>query len=556
MQQLLTHLNNKYGINVCGEGGEYETLTLDCPLFKNFKIVLDEYDIILHSSGTIAPVGVLHPLKFHLESKASELSSLQIPLKPLVSEVRGSIGEDVIEQQDSDACMPMPTSELAGQSVLDLHITSRRLQGSFSTISCWIGTCTSAKGIEDELGLVLASIAGELEKHDLGWGNVLYVHLYIDDMGAFAQANQTYIKHITGDLCIRGVPSRSTVGLSLRNSNLGRVMVEAIATSDMNKKVLHVQSISCWAPSCIGPYSQATLQNGLLYMAGQLGLDPATMVLVSGGAASEMSQALQNCEAVAQAFGTSVKSSSINILIYCSSSISLSEMGEIETVLYKYLGFLGKGDAEAACVNVPVLFVRVPALPKGAMLEVEPFLYLPREDEGLALERASFCSASKTCQWDALSCHSSIAARHICRALFSASLHSKSVLLDKVRISSAIHSVPSSFSLSELQGGFNACLQSLSIMLAKAFLCWEDILALRVLFIEEMVSLCSIVEAWKLALNEFAASHVSLIEGEVQMCSNKDGLCSLEPLFLPVLGIGQNSNITDFISVDLLAVRM
>lgn len=29
----------KYGINVCGEGGEYETFTLDCPLFKQ-KIVL------------------------------------------------------------------------------------------------------------------------------------------------------------------------------------------------------------------------------------------------------------------------------------------------------------------------------------------------------------------------------------------------------------------------------------------------------------------------------------------------------------------------------------
>ena len=27
--------NEQYGINVCGEGGEYETFTLDCPLFHN-----------------------------------------------------------------------------------------------------------------------------------------------------------------------------------------------------------------------------------------------------------------------------------------------------------------------------------------------------------------------------------------------------------------------------------------------------------------------------------------------------------------------------------------
>ena len=32
-------LHRKYGIHVCGEGGEYETFTLDCPLFKK-RIVM------------------------------------------------------------------------------------------------------------------------------------------------------------------------------------------------------------------------------------------------------------------------------------------------------------------------------------------------------------------------------------------------------------------------------------------------------------------------------------------------------------------------------------
>ena len=49
------------------------------------------------------------------------------------------------------------------------------------------------------------------------------------------------------------------------------------------RKVLHVQSISSWAPSCIGPYSQATILHSLLHMAGQIGLDPPSMQLVSGG---------------------------------------------------------------------------------------------------------------------------------------------------------------------------------------------------------------------------------------------------------------------------------
>lgn len=39
MQPYLLKMKDKYGLNVCGEGGEYETFTLDCPLFKQ-KIVV------------------------------------------------------------------------------------------------------------------------------------------------------------------------------------------------------------------------------------------------------------------------------------------------------------------------------------------------------------------------------------------------------------------------------------------------------------------------------------------------------------------------------------
>jgi hypothetical protein len=46
--------------------------------------------------------------------------------------------------------------------------------------------------------------------------------------------------------------------------------------------------------------SQATLYNGRLYMAGQLGLDPASMELVPGGAGPQIARALISCEAVAQ----------------------------------------------------------------------------------------------------------------------------------------------------------------------------------------------------------------------------------------------------------------
>jgi diphthamide synthase (EF-2-diphthine--ammonia ligase) len=45
MQPLLRSLRDRFGCNVCGEGGEYETLTLHCPAFKHGRIVLDEWEV-------------------------------------------------------------------------------------------------------------------------------------------------------------------------------------------------------------------------------------------------------------------------------------------------------------------------------------------------------------------------------------------------------------------------------------------------------------------------------------------------------------------------------
>ena len=45
MQPLLHRARTQYGCNVCGEGGEYETLTLDCPMFTHARIVLDAWEV-------------------------------------------------------------------------------------------------------------------------------------------------------------------------------------------------------------------------------------------------------------------------------------------------------------------------------------------------------------------------------------------------------------------------------------------------------------------------------------------------------------------------------
>ncbi|HEV8457485.1 MAG TPA: Rid family detoxifying hydrolase, partial [Methylomirabilota bacterium] len=58
------------------------------------------------------------------------------------------------------------------------------------------------------------------------------------------------------------------------------------------------------APKAIGPYSQAVSYGELIYTAGQIALDPATMQIVSGGIGEQTERVLSNLEAVLRAAGS------------------------------------------------------------------------------------------------------------------------------------------------------------------------------------------------------------------------------------------------------------
>ena len=70
VQSHLEKLSKEFGANVCGEGGEFESLVLDCPgLFKHKRLVLDETEVVEHSPDPFAPVLYLKINKFHVEPK-------------------------------------------------------------------------------------------------------------------------------------------------------------------------------------------------------------------------------------------------------------------------------------------------------------------------------------------------------------------------------------------------------------------------------------------------------------------------------------------------------
>ncbi|GLT68062.1 hypothetical protein SLA2020_403240 [Shorea laevis] len=359
LKSYLHKLKELYGINVCGEGGEYETLTLDCPLFVNARIVLDGFKIVMHSSEAVAPVGILHPLAFHLENKAESCSSSGIDETSetckqkvgFVFEVQG----DCLHRCEATCQSAAEVTKLDEVAERRLYISRTKNHNTFS-ICCWLqDSCETSAGLQEDLEAVLRKIELKLVEYGFGWENVLYIHLYISDMNKFSIANETYVRYITQEKCPFGVPSRSTIELPLLQVGLGNAYIEVLVANDQSKRVLHVQSISCWAPSCIGPYSQATLHKEILHMAGQLGLDPPTMTLCNGGATAELEQALENSEAVAQCFNCSISTSALLFLF-------TSDKGSI--------------------IKVPdpiFLYVLVPDLPKRALVEVKPILYVPED---------------------------------------------------------------------------------------------------------------------------------------------------------------------------------
>ena len=78
LHPVFERLNSQFDLHICGEGGEYETLTLDCPLFR-YRIVPDEIETLVVDECDMAPVASLRLAKWHLEPK-SEFMPLAVVL--------------------------------------------------------------------------------------------------------------------------------------------------------------------------------------------------------------------------------------------------------------------------------------------------------------------------------------------------------------------------------------------------------------------------------------------------------------------------------------------
>jgi 2-iminobutanoate/2-iminopropanoate deaminase len=120
----------------------------------------------------------------------------------------------------------------------------------------------------------------------------------------------------------------------------------------MNKKIINTSK----APAPIGPYSQATISNNMVFISGQIPLHPETDELVMGDIATETHQVMRNLHEILEAAG-------INFNHVVKSSIFLSDMSLFAEVNEVY-GSYFSGDYPARET------IAVKGLPKNVHVEI------------------------------------------------------------------------------------------------------------------------------------------------------------------------------------------
>ncbi|HKV75266.1 MAG TPA: RidA family protein [Gemmatimonadales bacterium] len=110
-------------------------------------------------------------------------------------------------------------------------------------------------------------------------------------------------------------------------------------------------------PKAIGPYSQAIVTGNMVYTAGQIALDPATMEVVAGGIKEQTTRVLANLQAVLEAAGSDL-SKVVKTTVFLIDMSDFPAMNEVYTQAF--------GNHKPARSTVAVS-----GLPRGVRVEIE-----------------------------------------------------------------------------------------------------------------------------------------------------------------------------------------
>lgn len=111
------------------------------------------------------------------------------------------------------------------------------------------------------------------------------------------------------------------------------------------------------APKAIGPYSQAVWAGDLLFLSGQIPLDPATGQIVAGGVEAQTHQAIRNAEAILKAAGLSLGH-------VVKATLYIKDMNDFAKINEVYAAYFPAPAPARSCVEVA-------RLPRDVLVEME-----------------------------------------------------------------------------------------------------------------------------------------------------------------------------------------
>ncbi|KAH7098257.1 adenine nucleotide alpha hydrolases-like protein [Auriculariales sp. MPI-PUGE-AT-0066] len=331
MQPLLWKLlsqNDSYGLHVCGEGGEYETMTLDCPLFKSGSF--RETQTVVHSDSAFATVAYLKFTSAELVEKP-QASQNQVTIPPLLDEIGQTTFELTYEQH---------TSAESNTPAVGLALSLRTSRNGRWLAIANVSVADADLTFEDQVSSCFSLLKDELVKHQLSMRDIASIDVALSSMELFPRLNAIYAAQFGTN------PLRITLSCV------------AFATEDekRERQALHVQGLSYWAPANIGPYSQAIRVGGLVFVSGQIGLVPASLSLPEPRSlALETALSLQHVRRVLAAIATNG--------IVQAAVCWLTDLHQLPFAVQAFRGNFSVQHPQ------PVLFVGAIDLPKNAAVE-------------------------------------------------------------------------------------------------------------------------------------------------------------------------------------------
>lgn len=211
LRDTLHALNAKYDLHICGEGGEYETMALDGPLF-HASIVIETSELVLHSDDAIAPVAYLRATHARLQPKDRS--------PPAAADERSAYCRQLLAACNAEyrrsssvlawPALPAPSVPRAEPSVAaasplsapDIACTVAVWQ-PWCAVSCHLATPAVCRGpaailtcvcvqhsLAAEAEAVMAASVAGLAQHGAAASAVVLIHVFLRDMADFAALNR------------------------------------------------------------------------------------------------------------------------------------------------------------------------------------------------------------------------------------------------------------------------------------------------------------------------------------------------------------------------------